>query len=235
MATGAPGTNGVWLYGEDDSEATFSQLLNKAGTTVNTQLGLDRGRLTTLEARPVSGLVPISPASVVIAGGSGSTTALGQVNFSNATSVSLNNVFSTTYRAYRVTMSLTLGTGAQLTYMRMRVNNADNTGTYVWGYNGIRTNGTANGWTSTGNSTAGICVLNAGATGPQTTSFDIYNPGILGPATTWGLTGYWADSVGAYGAAGAGLHADGAVFTGFTIYPGGSNISGSIHVFGYND
>lgn len=50
MATGAPGTNGVWLYGEDDSEATFSQLLNKAGTTVNTQLGLDRARLTALEA-----------------------------------------------------------------------------------------------------------------------------------------------------------------------------------------
>lgn len=50
MATGAPGTNGVWLYGEDDSEATFSTLLNKAGTTVNTQIGLDRARLTALEA-----------------------------------------------------------------------------------------------------------------------------------------------------------------------------------------
>ncbi len=49
MATGSPGTNGVWLYGEDDSEATFSALLNKAGTTVNTQLGADRTRLTSLE------------------------------------------------------------------------------------------------------------------------------------------------------------------------------------------
>ena len=49
MATGAPGTNGVWLYGEDDSEATFSALLNKAGATVNTQLGLDRTRLGNLE------------------------------------------------------------------------------------------------------------------------------------------------------------------------------------------
>ena len=49
MATGAPGSNGVWLYGEDDSEATFSALLNKAGTTVNTQLGVDRGRITAVE------------------------------------------------------------------------------------------------------------------------------------------------------------------------------------------
>lgn len=49
MATGAPGSNGVWVYGEDDSEATFSALLNKAASTTNTQLGLDRARLDTLE------------------------------------------------------------------------------------------------------------------------------------------------------------------------------------------
>lgn len=49
MATGAPGTNGVWQYGEDDSEATFSALLNKVASTTNTQIGLDRARLATLE------------------------------------------------------------------------------------------------------------------------------------------------------------------------------------------
>lgn len=49
MATGAPGTNGVWQYGEDDSETTFSALLNKVASTTNTQFGLDRARLTTLE------------------------------------------------------------------------------------------------------------------------------------------------------------------------------------------
>lgn len=50
MATGTPGTNGVWQYGEDDSEATFSALLNKAASTTDTQIGLDRARLTALEA-----------------------------------------------------------------------------------------------------------------------------------------------------------------------------------------
>ena len=50
MATGSPGTNGVWQYGEDDSEATFSALLNKAASTTDTQFGVDRGRLTALEA-----------------------------------------------------------------------------------------------------------------------------------------------------------------------------------------
>jgi hypothetical protein len=51
MATGSPGTNGVWQYGEDDSEATFSALLNKAASTTDTQIGADRTRLTALEAK----------------------------------------------------------------------------------------------------------------------------------------------------------------------------------------
>ena len=54
MATGAPGTQGIWQYGEDDSEATFSALLNKVASTTNTQIGVDRGRLTTAESNITS-------------------------------------------------------------------------------------------------------------------------------------------------------------------------------------
>lgn len=38
MATGALDTNGVWQYGEDDSETTFSALLNKLGGSVSSTL-----------------------------------------------------------------------------------------------------------------------------------------------------------------------------------------------------
>lgn len=54
MATGAPGTQGIWQYGEDDSEATFSALLNKVASTTNTQIGVDRGRITTAEGKITS-------------------------------------------------------------------------------------------------------------------------------------------------------------------------------------
>jgi hypothetical protein len=37
MATGSLDVNGVWIYGEDDSEATFSGLLNKLGDSVSDQ------------------------------------------------------------------------------------------------------------------------------------------------------------------------------------------------------
>lgn len=39
MATGAIDTNGIWQYGEDDSETTFSALLNKLGASTSTQVG----------------------------------------------------------------------------------------------------------------------------------------------------------------------------------------------------
>lgn len=42
MASGAFNSKGVWIYGEDDSEATFSALLNKLGNSVTTALGSGR-------------------------------------------------------------------------------------------------------------------------------------------------------------------------------------------------
>lgn len=42
MATGALDANGVWIYGEDDSETTFSALLNKLGDSIGDSL---KGRI----------------------------------------------------------------------------------------------------------------------------------------------------------------------------------------------
>lgn len=39
MATGALDSNGIWQYGEDDSNTTFSALLNRLGSSVSTQIG----------------------------------------------------------------------------------------------------------------------------------------------------------------------------------------------------
>jgi len=39
MATGALDTNGIWQYGEDDSNTTFSALLNRLGSSTSTKVG----------------------------------------------------------------------------------------------------------------------------------------------------------------------------------------------------
>lgn len=124
MATGAPGANGVWLYGEDDSEATFSTLLNKAGTTVNTQLGLDRDRITTLENLQTggnkAGLVPIIPTSVNVTGGSGSISSTGRVSFSGTTSISINGCFNANYLNYFMVINLFTSAADQAINIRFR-------------------------------------------------------------------------------------------------------------------
>jgi hypothetical protein len=40
MATGALDANGIWQYGEDDSETTASALLNKLGESTSEQVGI---------------------------------------------------------------------------------------------------------------------------------------------------------------------------------------------------
>lgn len=46
MATGALNAQGVWIYGEDDSETTFSALLNKLGNSVSSNM---KGRIVQIQ------------------------------------------------------------------------------------------------------------------------------------------------------------------------------------------
>lgn len=51
MATGALNAQGVWIYGEDDSETTFSALLNKLGNSVSSDL---KGRIVQIVSSSTS-------------------------------------------------------------------------------------------------------------------------------------------------------------------------------------
>jgi hypothetical protein len=134
MATGAPGTNGVWQYGEDDSEATFSALLNKVASTTDTQIGTDRGRLTTLEARKLSGLVPVVPTSVNLSSGSATISTDGQVTLSSGstTYVRLNGVFTNAYDYYVIHFE---GIAPSAEWVNFQLSNSgvDNTSSYNFG------------------------------------------------------------------------------------------------------
>jgi hypothetical protein len=141
MATGAPGTNGVWQYGEDDSEATFSALLNKAASTTDTAIGLDRGRLTTLEARELSGLVKVAPTSVTLSGGSASIASSGTVTVTGPTTyISLNTIFTANYDHYRIILDLTATSGATEFRARLRSNTTDFAGnSYAYNFQNVNT------------------------------------------------------------------------------------------------
>lgn len=188
-------------------------------------------------ARSQVGLVPIAPTSIAVGSGTATTGLLGQVSFSSITSLSLNGVFSSNYRNYRAIYSASLSTGAQYARIRFRAAGVDDsTGPYVHGFLGQRISGTtAVAYQSSGN-TGTICIHNASASGPQVSVVDFMNPNFP-PATaskTWSITGYWADSSTAFGISGAGLNAGSGAADGFTIYPDGGTLSGTIQVYGYN-
>lgn len=234
MATGAPGTNGVWQYGEDDSEATFSALLNKVASTANTSIGTDRGRLSALEAVPQPGLVRIIPASTAYTGGSAPTVSTnGEVTFGSSTVISLNNVFSSAYENYKI-IFVNKGGTANTTdiFMRLRVSGTDNT---------------ANSYQQTGR----LLNLGGGATDRVRASQPAWYTSAQGNAT--GVQGFtWFDIAAPFLATksymnGQTSYANGATFvneyyggshdvttsyTGITLYSA-SGFSGTIQVFGY--
>jgi hypothetical protein len=83
---------------------------------------------TAAETVNKSGLVPIIPSSVNNSSGTASINSSGLVTLSNVTSFGLNNVFSSSYKTYRIIFRCTPSTGSPLTIaFRLRNNGTDTT------------------------------------------------------------------------------------------------------------
>jgi hypothetical protein len=158
-------------------------------------------------------------------------------SFSGVAGQSVNDVFSATYRNYRIVMELT-GTSGTATQLNMRIRNAgsDLTTTYnsemkfsAYGSNSNSFNDNAN---ATDRWILGL-VPNAGDS-RFTASLDYYNPfASVAKIITGFSTG---TKTGAYRgfAIFGGDHATTSSYDGFTIFPQSGNITGSVSVYGYN-
>lgn len=234
MATGAPGTNGVWQYGEDDSEATFSALLNKAASTTDTQIGADRTRLTALEARKLSGLVPVIPSSVSAGSGSAShNTTTGLVTFTTASSVSVNGVFTSAYSNYRLVFDIPTSGGTTAVSFRLRASGTDNSSS---SYGQFWTMSRLTGALQSNNGTG--ATFQFGTTIALTNRFveataDIINPQAA-KTTEWTGQGIFYDATSSYLNSFAGIFDAATQFDGFTIYATGTTFTGTLKVYGYN-
>ena len=70
------------------------------------------------------GMKMVVPTSVAVGSGSGSVDTNGAVTFSGASSVSLNDCFSSTYQNYKIVMNLSAATSNDV-QMRLRVSSTD--------------------------------------------------------------------------------------------------------------
>jgi hypothetical protein len=177
------------------------------------------------------GLVLIKPSTVV----NGTDNGKGTVSFSGVSSVSLNDVFSSTYKSYKITGYIQSDdANANNLLFRVRASGTDlNSGSYRF-------------ITSLGDtSSSSFVVLDSSNTGtsilidrygPRGGSFEhsIHNPQLTKYTHLTG-TASIADSTNARNLLTMGMVNNELAYTGFTLIASAGNMTGSISVYGFNN
>ena len=117
-----------------------------------------------------AGLVPVVPTSVNVTGGSATVSTNGLVTMTNATGISLNGVFTSAYKSYRVLLEIQTASAVPGGSVRLRASGTDSTSGYAWmGYRAIN-------W-------AGAAGLNGTSSGSDWGIWDVYSGATVGAAT----------------------------------------------------
>lgn len=175
------------------------------------------------------GLVPISPTTVEKAGTGSTATAntLGQVTFSACTSLSLNGVFSSAYKNYRIIINIDTATNATDTYLRLRAT-TDNSATIYQSF-WAAISGTAIQRYGNSSQTAAI-IAYSGVSNFYGCAIDIHSP-FASQKTSGGFNCQFDNAINIGGF----WHNAATSFDGFTILPSIGSFGGTIQVFGYNE
>ena len=181
-----------------------------------------------------AGLAKIVPSSVAVGSGTGSSDAFGNITFAGVSSISLNDVFTSTYKFYKITGYVQSDdANANNLLFRVRASGTDlSSGSYRF-------------ITSLGDtSSANFVVLDSSNTGtsilidrygPRGGSFEhsIYNPQLTKYTHLTG-TASIADGTNARNLLTMGMVNNELAYTGFTIIASASTVTGTITVLGYN-
>jgi hypothetical protein len=180
-----------------------------------------------------TGLKKVVPSSVAVGSGSGSVSASGTVTFSGASSVSLNDVFSSTYDNYVIFYkNTTTSTGNVLT-LRYRLSGTDTSANY--GTQRLYAQGTTVTASRDGVGTDEIFVSDLNNATPSFAGYqmNIFTPNVASPTVSFisGTTYIGADL---YPSFSAGFQNSTTQFTGFTLLVNTGTFGGTVSVFGVN-
>jgi hypothetical protein len=179
------------------------------------------------------GLVPVVPTSVSISGGSATVNALGEISFSGTTALTLNNIFTSQYRNYRIIIgSIQPSTGQP--GIQMRFTNSGGTpettakyyagGNIVFGGSSVQHN------VETGTD---LLIHNATQTVYNSITLEIREPQVT-DITKYQVNYSGYANVNRNGYIG-GFYDAGTQFAGIQIYAStGTQITGNVIVYGYN-
>lgn len=175
-----------------------------------------------------AGLAKIVPSSVAVGSGTGSADSLGTVTFTGVSSVSLNGVFTSTYKNYRIVINAKHALTADVTF-RVRASGTDlsSASAYIEGryYIGVVTSLAAG---NTNNSFNTSWTLNQITTVAGHIIMDIANPQATEVTTaTTTVTGGYLQIFGQSLAT-----SNTTSYDGFTVVSAGS-MTGTVSVYGY--
>jgi hypothetical protein len=152
----------------------------------------------------------------------------------NATSVSVNNVFSSAFDNYRITINITLANNNNLLTMRLRdVGNNDATGSN-YDQQGIEViAGTIQNAQGVGTGTSfSLIDTTAGASASGIASTDLFSP-FLATSTRHTTIGFSYRNSGQANVTRGGSHTLANSYTGFTLTSSSGLIQGTVTVYGY--
>lgn len=156
-----------------------------------------------------------------------------ETTFSAASTVSVNNCFTSTYVNYRVLVSFATTAADQAVYLKMRASSVDSSTGYYSSSNYI-TQGTAfANWSNATNATQ----LYTGTTrtnGTPTHIYDIQNPQLT-QATALHMTVNDFYGTTMLGTIMWANHSVATAYDGFTLYPAASTFSGTVRIYGYRN
>ena len=163
--------------------------------------------------------------------GAGGLVLITSQSFSAASSVSVNNCFSSTYDNYRILVSFIQSVNTDL-LMRLRASGSDYTGTgHHYGINGLDSGNIARNKV---NNNGNFWFLSVGWTGYYNmATIDVSRPNLT-TATSYTLVSQGVSTADASWAGGGALNTSTA-YDGFTIYPNSGNVTGTLRVYGYRN
>lgn len=186
-------------------------------------------------ARSQVGIVPLVPGSVSVASGTATVSSNGIIEFSGATSISVNNVFNSSFNSYKIIFSCQGSVLGGAVYLRTRNAGTDrSTSNHYQGGRGARETG--GDITIALNGSAAFDINRTIINNPYgtVTTMDIINPYSSTSGTTCNWSSWCNDSSGGFGFTGNGLYSIAGQSDGFTVFVTSGNFTGRVKIYGYN-
>ena len=183
--------------------------------------------LSALQTKTATGLNLVIPTSISGSYSSASIAAGGAVQFTSATSLSVNGCFSSLYDSYKIIVT---GTGTSTSDMtwKLRASGADNTGT-PWGFSTANQAFGGTSWILGGTNGAVAANIGTISTTESSVAFDLHHP-FNTKIKTFQSMGTRTDG---YSVIQNGYMNSTASWTGFTVTM--PTATGQVRIYGYNN